>query len=298
MLADRRGPHLPVSSLTRIHSGQHPRPSHKVHTGTHRQLERQNDLWGRIEILSMSVQEALGPLILCLPIISPTSAKVTSGEKIWPPLPTAIVWVTGLDVLDELAAYVASARGALDVIVEESPNEIASWPTARATKAVSAATLCIILVEGALGRVNRRWKVKMRAGQTRVQGEEEEVKVPSRAQMPSDQGLSYHCFLRCCARLQRRDKGSHPQHFPASCLQPGLSGGVWLETDGPGQELPKRHGGNDILGLALFGMKQSHRGHRGGQNSLRGMLAGRDVGQRGEAERVHGPRTSMIGLQQ
>lgn len=51
-------------------------------------------------------------------MVSPTSARTTSGEKVWPPFPAAIVCVTGTLELVAFAEFVESAEYELDVADE------------------------------------------------------------------------------------------------------------------------------------------------------------------------------------
>lgn len=86
-----------------------------------------------------------------LPIISPTSAKVTSGVKVCPPLATATVCVTGPVVVDDEFEPVAAEASAEDVT--EATDDSEFWAVTTAASTAKAMMLCM-LVES----IVQRWE--------------------------------------------------------------------------------------------------------------------------------------------
>lgn len=91
-------------------------------------------------------------------MISPTSARMTSGVNLWPPFATATVCVYGPDEDDEFVVLVASDKDALEVIeAEVEVVKVEAWAVTETARAARVATPRIIVIEGVFGQGNRLW---------------------------------------------------------------------------------------------------------------------------------------------
>lgn len=100
---------------------------------------------GRIEIeFCICQNEPESSLIVDIPIVSPISASVTSGENECPPFATRMVCVTGPDVVPVAFADAVDCDDGADVIDEaEADVRVGACAVAATTKAVKAVRRCI-----------------------------------------------------------------------------------------------------------------------------------------------------------